>query len=254
MDQKNGWVWFWSMCTKTAQKLSKIVILRNLLRKSNINRKPFIWSHFNIITKFGPKNFVSLVLSNVYKNCLKIKENVIFFETYFEKSNINLKPLIWFKYKIITKFGQKQWASLVFGKVYEKHRKIKKKCYFKKPSWKRVIWTINHLFGPMIWLKWNLDKKKGVCYFGQSVRKLHENYGIVLFYETYSEVGIISQNPLVWSHYKIVTKFRPKKWVSFVLEKVYENCPKIKKKCYFTKPNSKWVISTGNHLFGPIKR
>ena len=31
---------------------------------------------------------------------------------------------------------------------------------------------------------------------------------------------------------------------------MYENSPKVKKNCYFTKPTSKGVISTRNHLFG----
>ena len=33
---------------------------------------------------------------------------------------------------------------------------------------------------------------------------------------------------------------------------MYKNLPKIKNKCYFTKPASKRVISTGNHLLGPM--
>ena len=48
-------VWFWAKCMKTVRKLSKSVILRNLLEKSNINQKPFIWSQDKIITKFGQK-------------------------------------------------------------------------------------------------------------------------------------------------------------------------------------------------------
>ena len=40
-----------------------------------------------------------------------------------------------------------------------------------------------------------------------------------------------------------------KKWVSLVLGKVYENCQKIKKRCYFTRLTSKIVILTRNHLF-----
>ena len=90
--------------------------------------------------------------------------------------------------------------------------------------------------------------------FGHRVRKLPENDGKVLFYETYFEESNINWKPLIWSHYKIIMKFRPKKWVSFVFKKVDENCSKIKKKCYFTKPTLKWVISTENHLFGPIIR
>ena len=42
-----------------------------------------------------------------------------------------------------------------------------------------------------------------------------------------------------------------KKLESLVFGKVYENYPKIKEKCYFTKLTSKRAISTGNHFFGP---
>ena len=73
----------------------------------------------------------------------------------------------------------------------------------------------------------------------------------MLFYKTYFKESNINWKPLIWSKYKIITKFEPKKWASLVLGKVYKNCPKIKKKFYFTKLTSKRVISTGNHLFGP---
>ena len=36
--------------------------------------------------------------------------------------------------------------------------------------------------------------------------------------------------------------------------KEYENYPKIKEKCYFTKLTSKRVIPTEKHLFGPNLR
>ena len=65
------------------------------------------------------------------KTARKLRKRV-FYETYFEESNINQKPLIWFNYKIITKFGPKKWTSLVFGNVYENCLKINEKCYFKK--------------------------------------------------------------------------------------------------------------------------
>ena len=55
---------------------------------------------------------------------------MLFYETYFEESNINQKPLIWSKYKIITKFKQKKWARLVLGNVYENWPKIKEKVLF----------------------------------------------------------------------------------------------------------------------------
>ena len=65
---------------------------------------------------------------------------MLFDETYFEKSNINRKPLTWSQQKIITKFGQKKWASLSLGKVYENYMKNKEMCYFTKlTSWKPCI-------------------------------------------------------------------------------------------------------------------
>ena len=64
--------------------------------------------------------------------------------------------------------------------------------------------------------------------FGKSSRKLPKNKARVLFYETYFEVGNINRKPHIRSHYKKITKFGPKKWVSLVLGKVYENRPKIK--------------------------
>ena len=45
-------------------------------------------------------------------------------------------------------------------------------------------------------------------------------------------------------------KFVLKKRLSLVLGKLYENCTEIMEKCYVRKLTSKWVISTGNHLFG----
>ena len=86
---------------------------------------------------------------------------------------------------------------------------------------------------------------------GKSVRKLHENLGKVLFNETYFEESNNNKKPLIWSEHKIITKFGPKKIIEFGLGKVYKNCPKIKKKCYFTKLTSKSVISIGNLLFRP---
>ena len=73
----------------------------------------------------------------------------------------------------------------------------------------------------------------------------------MLFYETYIKESNNNRKPVIWSHDKIITKFGPKKWVSFVLGKVYENYPKLKKKYYFTKLTSSRVISTGQHLFSP---
>ena len=89
-------------------------------------------------------------------------------------------------------------------------------------------------------------------HFGQNVRKLPENKEKMLFYETYFEKSNINRKPHIWPHDKIIMKFGQKKWVSCVLGKVYKNCSKIKKECYFTKPTSKRLISTENHLFRPM--
>ena len=64
------------------------------------------------------------------QSALKQPENlgkVLINETYFEESNINQKPLIWSKYKITTKFGQKYWAIVFFVNVHENCLKIKEK-------------------------------------------------------------------------------------------------------------------------------
>ena len=47
----------------------------------------------------------------------KNKGKVLFYETYFEQSNINRKPLIWSQDMIITKFGQEKKGE--FGKRYK---------------------------------------------------------------------------------------------------------------------------------------
>ena len=46
--------------------------------------------------------------------------------------------------------------------------------------------------------------------FGQSVRKLLENYGKMLFNETYFEQINMNRKPLIWSQDKIITKFGQK--------------------------------------------
>ena len=51
--------------------------------------------------------------------------------------------------------------------------------------------------------------------FGQSARKLLENKGKVLFYETYFQESNIIWKPLIWSTYKIITIFGPKKMGAF---------------------------------------
>ena len=47
------------------------------------------------------------------RKLLKNLEQVLFYETNFEESNIDRKPLIWAQDKIITKFGVKNWASFI---------------------------------------------------------------------------------------------------------------------------------------------
>ena len=128
----------------------KVLFTKTYIEVKNINRKPLIWSKYKIITKYGPKKWVSLVFGKVHENCPKRKEKVLFYETYFDESNINQKALICSNDKKITKLGQKKWVSLDLGKVYENNPKNKEKCYFTKLTLKRVISTGNHLFVPKI--------------------------------------------------------------------------------------------------------
>ena len=55
----------------------------------------------------------------VFENCVKNMQNMLLYESYFEQSNINQKPLIWSKLKTVMKFGPKKWVSLVLEKEYE---------------------------------------------------------------------------------------------------------------------------------------
>ena len=78
---------------------------------------------------------------------------MLFYKTYFEESNVNLKPIIWSKYYIITKFGQKLWASLVIGKVYKPENRENEfflEAYFKESN-------IN--CKPHIWSKYKIITK-----------------------------------------------------------------------------------------------
>ena len=43
--------------------------------------------------------------------------------------------------------------------------------------------------------------------FWQSVQNLTENYAKHFFYGTYFEESNINRKPLIWSKYKIITKF-----------------------------------------------
>ena len=75
----------------------------------------------------------------------------------------------------------------------------------------------------------------------------------VLFYKTYFEECNINRIPPICSHYMIITKFCPKKWVCLVLEKVYENCLKIKGKCYINQKPLIWSHDKIKMKFGPKK-
>ena len=121
----------------------------------------------------------------------------MFYETYFEESNINQNPLFWFKYKIIMKFEPKNGQVWFLAKCTKTAQKLRKSVALR-----------------------NLLRR--------------EKY---------------QPETIFWSKYKIITKFEPKKGASLVFGKVYENCPKIKKKFYFRKLTSNRVISTKNHLF-----
>ena len=123
---------------------------------------------------------------------------MLFYETYFVEGNINRKPIIWSHYKIITIFGPKERAILFLGKVYEKGPKIKKNCYFTKPTSKKVISTENNLFGPKKWVSLvlgevykNCTKIKEKCYFPKLILKR----------------VISTVNHLFFTKYKIIMKF-----------------------------------------------
>ena len=51
---------------------------------------------------------------------------MLFYETYFEESNINKKPLIWSQDKKITKFGQKKWRLWFWGKCTKTTQKLRR--------------------------------------------------------------------------------------------------------------------------------
>ena len=90
---------------------------------------------------------MNFVLGKVYENYPKIEEKFYFTKLTW-KSNINQKPIIWSRDKIMTKFGQKKkWMNLVLDKVFENCTKIKEKCNFMKLTSKGVISIENHLFG-----------------------------------------------------------------------------------------------------------
>ena len=89
---------FWAKCTKTALKLRKSVILRNLHRRELYQQEKT--THLVALydnNEIWTKKMESFVLGKV-----------LFYETYIEGSNINQKLLIWSLYKIIMKFAQKK--------------------------------------------------------------------------------------------------------------------------------------------------
>ena len=138
---------------QSVQKLSenqeKMLFYETDFEVCNINRKALISSQEKIISKFGPKKNASFVLGKMYKNCLKLRKRVIWWNL-LRESNINRKSLISSHDKITTKFGQKKWVSLVLGKVYENCTKIRIKCYLSKLTSKSVISIGNPLFGSKI--------------------------------------------------------------------------------------------------------
>ena len=97
-----------------------MLFLETNFEEVNIKKKPLIWSHDKIVMKFGPKKWVELGFGQSARELPENQEKVLFYETYFEESNINRKSLIWSHYKIITKFRLKKWVSFVLGNVYKK--------------------------------------------------------------------------------------------------------------------------------------
>ena len=57
---------------------------------------------------------------------LKNEGKVLLDEIYFEESNINRKPLIWSKDKIITKFRQKNESIWFWAKCLKTTRELRK--------------------------------------------------------------------------------------------------------------------------------
>ena len=69
--------------------------------------------------KFEQKKSVSFVSWQSVQKLSKTLEQVLFYETYFEESKMDRKPLIWAEDKIITKFGQKK-GEFGFGQSVRK--------------------------------------------------------------------------------------------------------------------------------------
>ena len=74
--------------------------------------------------------------------------------------------------------------------------------------------------------------------FGKVYENCVETKKKCYFTKPTSNRSNINRKPHIWFYYEIIMKFRPKKWGCFILAKVYENCPKIKEKRYFTKLTS----------------
>ena len=141
--------------------------------------------------------------------------------------------------------------SFVLGKVYENNPKFMKKVLFNEIyfeeitiNWKPIICSQNKIitkFGlkngwVLFWANCtkSAPKFKKKCYFSKLILKRVISIG----------------NPFCAPkirYWQILNK----KWLCLALGKVYENCPKIKKKCYFTKLTSKRAVSIENPLFTP---
>ena len=58
---------------KLLENEEKVLVHETHFEESNIVRKPTILCQDKIIMKFEKKKWMSLVLGNVHKNCMKIK-------------------------------------------------------------------------------------------------------------------------------------------------------------------------------------
>ena len=115
---------FRKILRKLPENKGKVLFYETYFEGANIDREQLIWSHYKIITTFGQKKWVSLVLEKFTKTVRKLRKS-LFYETYFEESYNTGKQHIWPNYKIITKFRPIKWVSFVLEKVYENGPKIK---------------------------------------------------------------------------------------------------------------------------------
>ena len=73
-----------------------------------------------------------------------------------------------------------------------------------------------------------MDQKNGEFCLLQSIRKLPEKYGKVLFYKTYFEESNISWKSLIWSEDKIITEFRKQNGLVWFLVKCTKTARKVR--------------------------